>query len=201
MNPSNAAVFRLQRNHKDLTTDEYAENLKSYLDTARCCKNITMNDLNNILFGIVSSVTPSSTSASSSEYTHFVAGDHIAAFRFEHGKHKWFVGIIDTVVSDSIIKVSYLKLVDGNKIWTFPEEADIQETGVNQICKNIEINYLRSIRIKCKIHVRMWYQCCKKKLTSWIVTCKPYFMTHISLDTRYLFICSGHSFSLICYPF
>ena len=27
MNPSKAAVFRLQRNHKELTTDEYAENL------------------------------------------------------------------------------------------------------------------------------------------------------------------------------
>ena len=73
MNPSKAAVFRLQRNHKDLTTDEY-------LDTARSCKNITMNDLNNILFGIVSSVTASSTSTSSSEYTNFIAGEHIAAF-------------------------------------------------------------------------------------------------------------------------
>ena len=80
MNPSKAAVFRLQRNHKDLTNDEYAENLISYLDTARSCKNITMNDLSNILFGIVSSVTASSTSTSSSEYTNFVAGDHIAAF-------------------------------------------------------------------------------------------------------------------------
>ena len=80
-----------------------------------------------------------------SEYTNFVADDHIAAFWFEHGKHKWFLGIIDTVVSDSIIKVSYLKCVDGNKIWTFPEEADIQETSVDQIlCKNNEINYLRS---------------------------------------------------------
>ena len=61
MNPPKAAVFRLQRNHKDLTTDEYAENLISYLDTARSCKNITMNDLNNILIG---SVTLSSTSSS-----------------------------------------------------------------------------------------------------------------------------------------
>ena len=119
MNPSKAAVFRLHRNHKDLSTDEYAENLITYLDTARSCKNISMNDLNNILFGIASSVTPSSTSTSSSEYTNFVAGDHIAAFWFEHGKHKWFLGIIDTVVSDSTIKVLYLKRVDGNKIRTF----------------------------------------------------------------------------------
>ena len=80
MNPSKSAAFRLQRNHKDLTTDEYAENLISYLDTARSCKNITMNDLNNISFGIVSIATASSTSTSSSEYTRFVAGDHIAAF-------------------------------------------------------------------------------------------------------------------------
>ena len=115
MNPSKTAAFRLQRSHKDLTTDEYAENLIPYLDTARSCKKLTMNDLNNILFGIVSSVTPSSTSTSSSEYTNFVAGDHIAAFWFEHGKHEWFLGIIDTVVSDSIITVSYLKRVD---VWS-----------------------------------------------------------------------------------
>ena len=82
MNPSKAAVFRLQRNHKDLTTDEYADNLMAYIDTARSCKNITMTDLNNILFGIASNVSPLdfSISGRSEEETNFMVGDHIAAF-------------------------------------------------------------------------------------------------------------------------
>ena len=73
MNPSKATVFRLQRNHKDVTTDKYADNLTSYLDTARSCKNITMTALNNILFGIASYVAPLDFSIGrSEEETNFV---------------------------------------------------------------------------------------------------------------------------------
>ena len=35
-----AAVFRLKRNHQNLTSTEYAENLIPYLNGARCCKRI-----------------------------------------------------------------------------------------------------------------------------------------------------------------
>ena len=72
-----------------------------------------------------------------------MVGDHIAAFWFEDGKHEWCLGIIDTVVSDSIIKVSYLIRLDRNKFWAFPEEAGIRETSVDQIiCKNIDDNLI-----------------------------------------------------------
>ena len=48
-----AAVFRLKRQYKNLTTVEYAENLMAYLNNARCCKTITVEDLNNVMRGIM----------------------------------------------------------------------------------------------------------------------------------------------------
>ena len=155
MNPSKAAVFRLQRNHKDVTTDEYADNLMAYLDTARSCKNITMTHLNNILFGIASHVAPLdfSISGRSEEETNFMVGDHIAAFWLTE-EYQWHLGIIDTVVDDAKIKVSYILRVESTNdhVWVFPEEADVHDTSVDQImCKNIKVDYLNSIRIKCRV--------------------------------------------------
>ena len=49
-----AAVFCLKRNHKNLTTAEYVENLIAYLSNACCCKTITVEDLNNGMHGTIS---------------------------------------------------------------------------------------------------------------------------------------------------
>ena len=48
-----AAVFCLKRN-KNLTTEKYAENLIAYLSNTCCCKTITVEDLNNVMLGIMS---------------------------------------------------------------------------------------------------------------------------------------------------
>ena len=47
-----AAVFRLMRNHHKLETKEYADNLITYLDSARTCRTITLDDLSNVLHGL-----------------------------------------------------------------------------------------------------------------------------------------------------
>ena len=47
-------LFVWKKNHKNLTTEEYAENLIAYLSNARCCKIITVEDLNNIMREIMS---------------------------------------------------------------------------------------------------------------------------------------------------
>ena len=47
-----SAVFRLKRNHTNLTTEDYSENLIAYLNDPCCCK-ITVEDLNNVLNGIM----------------------------------------------------------------------------------------------------------------------------------------------------
>jgi len=48
-----ASLFRLKRNHQNLTTEEYSENLISYLNNAPCCKTLTVEDLNNVMRGIM----------------------------------------------------------------------------------------------------------------------------------------------------
>ena len=103
-----------------------------------------MTDLNNILFGIASNVAPLDFSINGrSEETNFMVGDHIAAF--------WLRGIsvIDTVVDDVKIKVSYLLRVESSNdhVWVSPE-ADVHDTSVDQMCENIKVDYLSSIRIK-----------------------------------------------------
>ena len=49
-----AAICWLKRNNKNPTAEEYAENLMAYLSNAHCCKTITVEDLNNVMRGIMS---------------------------------------------------------------------------------------------------------------------------------------------------
>lgn len=48
-----AAVFRLRKDYRNLSTEEYVENLSSYLSIARCCSQTTIGDLRNVIHGIV----------------------------------------------------------------------------------------------------------------------------------------------------
>ena len=48
-----ASMFCLKRNLKNIRTGEYSENLISYLNNARCCKTLTVEDL-NVTSGILS---------------------------------------------------------------------------------------------------------------------------------------------------
>ena len=45
----NCSVFCLKRNHKNLSTEEYTDNLCSYLSNARSSKMLTITDLNRVL--------------------------------------------------------------------------------------------------------------------------------------------------------
>ena len=47
-----AAVFCLKRNYQNLPSTEYAENLVSYVNSARCCKCIIVDDLRNTIHTI-----------------------------------------------------------------------------------------------------------------------------------------------------
>lgn len=47
-----SAAFRLKWNYQDLISTKYAETLISYLNSTRCYKRITVDDLCNIMHGI-----------------------------------------------------------------------------------------------------------------------------------------------------
>ena len=107
-----AAVFRLKRNYKNLPSEEYADNLISYLSSARSCRTITIEELNNVMHGIArktnvgdekedsdqmevasSSVSTNfQTTPQTQEIEHpaptdnqnsFVIGEHVVAFWYE----------------------------------------------------------------------------------------------------------------------
>ena len=120
-----AAVFRLKRNHRNLSTEEYAENLISFLSNARLCKTITMANLTNIMHGIIGksgieAPTPvlrdepeeeaaNQTSLSSPDRSHiqYQCGEHVIAFWLEGNTAKWYLGVVEGI-SDGKILISYM---------------------------------------------------------------------------------------------
>lgn len=59
--------------------------------------------------------------------------------------------MVDAINTDSV-KIAYLHNTDVSRSWVFPEDSEILETSRDQIlCKNIKVNYVCSIRIKCEI--------------------------------------------------
>ena len=51
-----AQVCRPKRDHKNLKTREYVENLMSYLDNTRSCKKHTLDYLSNALYGVAPTI-------------------------------------------------------------------------------------------------------------------------------------------------
>ena len=47
-----SCIIQIKKNRADLDAEEYADNLISYLDSARSIKSITLTDLNNVLNGL-----------------------------------------------------------------------------------------------------------------------------------------------------
>ena len=158
-----ASVFRLRRNHKNLPTEEYAENLISFLNNARCCKTLTVDDLNNVMRGIVSRSTndendvndttdKQSLESLSCNEDAFKVGDHVIAFWIEGNETQWYLGFIDGMVGDNPL-ISYMKRTDKiGRSWTYPESAEILETNPEQIlARKVKVQYLGSVRIRLNI--------------------------------------------------
>ena len=144
------SVFRL-KNYLDLDAEEYADNLISYLDNARSVRSITLNDLNNVLHGLANTIPL--VNPDSQNKDGFVIGEYVAAFWLEGATYKWHLGVVENIHSDQTIVISYLIRADPKgKTWVFPDEAQLEETGNEQILmRNILVSYMRSVRIKCKI--------------------------------------------------
>ena len=145
------SVFRLKKNCLDLDAEEYADNLISYLDNARSVRSITLNDLNNVLHGLANTIPLANPDSQNKDG--FVIGEYVAAFWLEGATYKWHLGVVENIHSDQTIVISYLIRADPKgKTWVFPDEAQLEETGNEQILmRNMLVSYMRSVRIKCKI--------------------------------------------------
>ena len=93
-----AAVFRLKQNYKNLENEQYAENLKSYLDSARSSTNLTIHDLKNVLHALKTSDTQDVITMSTNKETEktIQIGSHVAAFwSNDFVEYQWHLAIVD----------------------------------------------------------------------------------------------------------
>ncbi|XP_066926267.1 uncharacterized protein [Clytia hemisphaerica] len=88
------------------------------------------------------------------EKNEYTPGMHVAAawLKEDSTEYTWYLGVIDSVDKDCL-KVSYFSRKDkAGSQWTFPEEADIQDTKYEQIIKKVEkVAYQCTVRIRCLI--------------------------------------------------
>ena len=109
-----AAVFRLMRHHRKRETMEYADNLSSYLDSARSCRTITLADFDNALHALCgkeSAKTDTSLVDSAAEEDYKI-GENVAVFWMDETV-QWFLGVVDSNVgANGNILISYLTRSD-----------------------------------------------------------------------------------------
>jgi len=163
-----AAVFRLKRDHHNLSTDEYAENLASYLSNARQCKVITVADLTNVVHGILGKSLQENQECDvvdkgnacdhipqnepqPEENLHLICGEHIIAFWMEDCV-KWYLGIVADVKGE-VVRISYMNKANTKGVsCTFPETAKVFDTSTEQIlATKVKVKYLGSVRIRCNL--------------------------------------------------
>ena len=127
------------------------DNLCSYLDSARRCKTIKLNDFSNALHRITATA---GITTSLQVKESFTIGEHIAAFWYVGRKFVWYLGVVDGVDTESDqILISYLKQTDNQGFeWEFPQDADIHPTSEEQILmSSITVTYMCSVKIQCRI--------------------------------------------------
>ena len=135
-----AAIFLLKQNYQNLTSTEYAENLMSYLNSARCCKCKTVDGLHKVIHGIAGQtdvvetvVDKESDKGEGQTDTKYMLGEHVIAYWLERHNVRWYLGIVGAEKSDKLL-ISYMTRADSKgKSWTFPETAEILETSAEQI--------------------------------------------------------------------
>ena len=173
---SDAAVFRLKRNHKNLDTSDYAANLCEYLNHARCSTKLSMCDLRNVLNGLNYSLPAPEISVTSTfdQVNHgsvevcrvdkenetencFTCGEHLACIWTEDvgDKINWHLGVADKFENGELL-VSYMKRADQKGLtWLFPDEAEIHLTKRDQvIALSIPVRYSVTATMRCILNVK-----------------------------------------------
>lgn len=148
----NSSVFRLKRDYKNLSTEEYIDNLCSYLTNARSSKTLFISDLNRVLHcSAHQSNVELQEEPVENEDEHQV-GYHIVAYWLEGNTSEFYLGVIEAVRDDKIL-VSYMVRADSDgETWVFPETAELLETKEEQIlAKKVLVQYVGNVRIRCKI--------------------------------------------------
>ena len=115
------AIFRLQRDRKNLPTSDYVFNVCLYFDQSCCVSSLSMGDLRNVLNSLKSSTIDSvPQNAEESQYDdkenneeQFQIGEAVACIWQEDVGYNitWYLGIVDQIVNDKV-DVSYMRKSD-----------------------------------------------------------------------------------------
>ena len=86
----------------------------------------------------------------------FEIGNHVAAFwADDFGQYQWHLAIVENMSLETV-QLSYLKRMDSaGRDWVFPEEAEIQQTSMEQILDvqvAVAVRYYCSTRICCRVN-------------------------------------------------
>ena len=114
------------RNHRNLETTEYAENLSSYLDSACSCRTISLAGFDNVLHALCGkeSVKTDTPLVDSDDDYHYKIGENVAVFWVDKTV-QWFLGVVDSSIStNGNISISYLTRSDAKGCeWVFPGDT------------------------------------------------------------------------------
>ena len=120
-----SAIFRLKKNYKKLSNEEYASNLSAFLDSARCCNAVSDDDFRSALTGIVQRSIPfkdprgngvkDQPSTSQNVIGNLLAiGEHVIIYFAEDGDIDWHLRVVEQG-SSSLFSISLLVPVDLSK--------------------------------------------------------------------------------------
>ena len=128
------------------------DNLVSYLTSARSSKTLSINDLNRVLLCLNHKLKSQDETNSEVEPDDHSIGDHVVTYWLEGSTADFFLGVIEEI-KDSKIFVSHMVRADKHgTTWVFPEVAELLETKREQIiARNVLVQYIGSVRIRCKI--------------------------------------------------
>ena len=144
-----------------MTSQEYAANLISFLNTARCCSSVTNDNFCNTLNGILGRIT-SNDLTKNTETIHssihrnqnqkYSTGEHVIAYFTEDDVLLWRLGIIEIFETDNLM-VSFMTAINTERnIWEFDQEETLLRVSYEQIlASSINVKYFNSPIIRLQI--------------------------------------------------
>ena len=171
-----ASVFQLKKDHKNLSSTEYIENLCQYLSDARNKTALTAYDLSSVLTHLIgdtnmsnadnpnesaynpieSTDTINQLATSNNPPEDFNLDEHVAAVWMDEKENvlTWFLGVINSVSPDSVDVTYYHRKYKDCTLWTFPEDSsDPVSTPRSQIIfSEITVGYIQTRFARCSFN-------------------------------------------------
>ena len=126
---TNRCNFRLKQDNRNLPSKEYVENLCQYLGDARSKTVLTADDLSELLEKLNQENPTENPEADQNnpiqtECSVYLPDEHVGAVWIDEKENilLWFLGVIDSILADTINIRYYNHRDKKGQCWTFPED-------------------------------------------------------------------------------